>query len=248
VETLKQKGHKIVTEIIKATRASLSVLGNLNSNMKYLQALIFLLFITVASISCGQQVKQVQAKKPQKDLSKYSKVTFASGCFWCVEAAFESVKGVEEAVSGYAGGKEPNPTYEQVSAHKTGHAETIQVYYDSSIVSYATLLKVYFASQDPTQVNGQGPDQGAPYRSIIFYLTPSEKMQAEKYIGEIQKSYSLPIAAQVVPFEKFWEAEDYHQDYIVHNPAVPYVIMESIPRIKRFQKQFPELIKPDHKF
>ncbi len=114
--------------------------------------------------------------------------------------------------------------------------------------THQTLLKVYFASQDPTQVNGQGPDQGAPYRSLIFYRTPAEKMQAEKYMGEIQKSYSKPIAAQVVPFEKFWEAEDYHQDYIVHNPDVPYVRMESIPRIRRFQKQYPELLKPDHKF
>jgi peptide-methionine (S)-S-oxide reductase len=216
--------------------------------MKHSQSLFFLFFISVALLSCSQQVKKVHAKKPQKDLSKFSQATFASGCFWCVETAFESVKGVEEAVSGYAGGKEPNPTYEQVSAHKTGHAETIQVYYDSSVVSYPTLLKVYFASQDPTQVNGQGPDHGAPYRSIIFYRTLSEKMQAEKYIGEIQKSYSRPIAAQVVPFEKFWEAEDYHQDYIVHNPGVPYVVIESIPRIKRFQKLYPDLIKPDHKF
>jgi peptide-methionine (S)-S-oxide reductase len=216
--------------------------------MKKLPVLFCSFFMMVALLSCSQQVNKVNIKKPQKDLSKYSQATFASGCFWCVEAVFESVKGVEEAVSGYAGGKEPNPTYEQVGAHQTGHAETVQVYYDSSVVSYETLLKVYFASQDPTQVNGQGPDQGAPYRSLIFYRTPAEKMQAEKYIGEIQKNYSKPIAAQVVPFEKFWEAEDYHQDYIVHNPDVPYVRMESIPRIRRFQKQYPELLKPDHKF
>ncbi len=216
--------------------------------MKNLQVLFFLFCITVALLSCGQHFQQPEPKKPQKDLSKYSQATFASGCFWCVETVFESVKGVEEAVSGYAGGKEANPTYQQVGAHQTGHAETVQVYYDSSVVSYATLLKVYFASEDPTQVNGQGPDQGTPYRSIIFYRTPGEKMQAEKYIAEIQKNYSSPIAAQVVPFEKFWEAEDYHQDYIVHNPDVPYVRMESMPRIRRFQKQYPDLIKPDHKF
>jgi peptide-methionine (S)-S-oxide reductase len=165
-----------------------------------------------------------------------------------MEVVYESVKGVEEAVSGYAGGKEPNPTYEQVGAHTTGHAEAVEVYYDPSVVSYATLLKVYFASQEPTQVNGQGPDHGASYRSIIFYRTPEEKMQAEKYKAEIQKNYSEPIAAQVLPFEKFWMAEDYHQDYIQHHPDVPYVRGESIPRIKRFQKQFPDLIKPGHKF
>jgi peptide-methionine (S)-S-oxide reductase len=216
--------------------------------MKNLSALFFSVFMLFALLSCGQQVKKLNQKKPQKDLSRYSQATFASGCFWCVEAVFESVKGVEEAVSGYAGGKEPNPTYESVSAHTTAHAETVQVYYDSSKVSYATLLKVYFASQDPTQVNGQGPDHGASYRSIIFYGTPAEKMQAEKYIAEIQKNSVKPIAAQVLPFERFWLAEDYHQDYVEHNPDVPYVRMESIPRIRRFQKQFPELLKPDHKF
>ncbi len=216
--------------------------------MKNLSVIFLSLFMALALASCAQKHQQPAVKKVQKDLSKYSKATFASGCFWCVEAVYESVKGVEEAVSGYAGGKEPNPTYEEVGSHTTGHAETVQVYYDSSIVSYATLLKVYFASQDPTQVNGQGPDIGASYRSIIFYRTPEEKMQAEKYIAGIQKNYTEPIAAQLLPFEKFWMAEDYHQDYIQKNPDVPYVKMESIPRIKRFQKQLPELIKPDHKF
>lgn len=206
-------------------------------------------FMMIALFSCAQQVKKMpQDKKPATDLSKLSQATFASGCFWCMEGVYESVKGVQEVVSGYAGGKEPNPTYEQVGSHTTGHAETVQVYYDSSVVSYATLLKVYFASQDATQVNGQGPDMGTSYRSIIFYRTPEEKMEAEKYITEIQKNYTEPIAAQLVPFEKFWKAEDYHQDYIKNNPDVPYVKMESIPRIKRFQKQLPELIKPDHKF
>ncbi len=205
--------------------------------------------IMIALLSCTQQVQKMPPKqKSETDLSKLSQATFASGCFWCVEGVYESVKGVHEVVSGYAGGKEPNPTYKQVSAHTTDHAETVQVYYDSSIVSYSTLLKVYFASQDPTQVNGQGPDMGAPYRSIIFYRTPEEKIEAEKYISEIQKNYTEPIAAQLVPFEKFWQAEDYHQDYVQINPDVPYVKGESIPRIKRFQKQLPELIKPDHKF
>ncbi len=216
--------------------------------MKNLLVVFLSLFMLAGFTSCAQQKQKSVAKKVQKDLSKYSKATFASGCFWCVETVYESVKGVEEAVSGYAGGKEPNPTYEQVGAHTTGHAEAVEVYYDPSVVSYATLLKVYFASQEPTQVNGQGPDHGASYRSIIFYRTPEEQMQAEKYKAEIQKNYSEPIAAKVLPFEKFWMAEDYHQDYIQHNPDVPYVRGESIPRIKRFQKQFPDLIKPGHKF
>lgn len=204
-------------------------------------------FVFSALLSCGQKQEKAAVQQPAKDLSKYSVATFASGCFWCVESVFESVKGVEEAVSGYAGGKEPNPTYEQVSAHTTGHAETVQVYYDSTVVSYPTLLKVYFASQNPTQVNEQGPDIGASYRSIIFYRTPNEKTAAEQAKADVQKRYPRPVAAEILPFEKFWKAEDYHQDYIRHNPGVPYVRSESIPRITRFQKQYPELIKPERK-
>ncbi len=200
-------------------------------------------------VSCqAQKQSKAKQKTETKDLSKYSMATFASGCFWCVEAVFESVKGVEEAVSGYAGGKESNPTYESVSAHTGLHAETVQVYYDPAVVSYATLLKVYFASQNPTQVNGQGPDNGESYRSIIFYRNADEKMQAEKYITELQKKYKDPIAAELLPFKKFWLGEGYHQNYVERNPNAGYVQGESIPRIKRFQKQYPELIKPDHKF
>lgn len=215
--------------------------------MKTLPVLFFSFFMAAGLISCGQKNHKTIISKQAVDLSKYSQATFASGCFWCVEAVFESVKGVHEAESGYAGGKEPNPTYEQVGAHETGHAEAVQVYYDPAVVSYATLLKVYFGSQDPTQVNGQGPDRGAPYRSMIFYRNNGEKVQAQNYITEIQSNYSSPIAAQLVPFEKFWIAEDYHQDYVRHNPTAGYVQGESIPRIKRFQQKFPELIKPTHK-
>lgn len=216
--------------------------------MKNLSLLFFLSFVMLGSSSCAQNKKKKTTFAPAKNLSKYSKATFASGCFWCVEAAFESVKGVEEVISGYSGDKSPNPTYESVSAHTTKHAEAIEVYYDSTVVSYSTLLKVYFGSQEPTQVNGQGPDHGSSYRSLIFYRSPSEKNQAIKYKAEIQKKYSRPIAAEIVPFEKFWPAEDYHQDYIKHNPDVPYVRGESLPRIRRFQKQFPELIKPDKRY
>ena len=209
-------------------------------------SLIFIFGFFLTSCSNAQQKKA--PKKAKTNLSQLNRATFASGCFWCVEAVFESVIGVQEVISGYSGGKESNPTYEKVSAHETGHAEAIEVYYDPAAVSYVTLLKVYFASQDPTQVNGQGPDRGAPYRSMIFYRTPDEKAQVQKYMSEIQKKISKPLAAEVVPFVKFWPAENYHQDYVIHNPDVPYVRGESIPRIKRFQKLYPELIKPDRKF
>lgn len=215
--------------------------------MKKITTYFILLFMFATLISCAQPRKKAMVSKSAAELSTYSKATFASGCFWCVEGVFESVTGVAEVISGYSGGVEPNPTYEQVSAHTTLHAEAVQVYYDAAVVSYATLLKVYFASQDPTQVNGQGPDHGESYRSIIFYTSPDEKNAAQKYITEIQKKYTQPIAAELLPLVKFWQAEGYHQNYIQKKPNVPYVRGESIPRIKRFQKQYPELIKPDRK-
>ena len=184
-------------------------------------------------------------------MAKYSQATFAEGCFWCTEAVFESVKGVAEAVSGYAGGHTKNPTYEEVCAETTGHAECVTVYYDSSKIDYPTLLRVFFASQDPTQVNGQGPDHGSSYRSIAFYRNAQEKKMIEDYIAQLNASgkYDKPIATEVVPFTIFWKAEDYHQDYIQHHPDdSQYVLYESIPRIKRFQKQYPELIKPERNF
>lgn len=216
---------------------------------------LFLLFIVI-SAGCSAPVKDSSQhilttdksdSTQKKDLSGLKTATFSSGCFWCMESVFESVKGVEEAISGYSGGEEENPTYEQVGFGSTGHAESVQVYYDSTIVDYATLVKVYFASENPTQVNGQGPDEGTQYRSIIFYSNNNEKEIAEKYISELNKTGKLdgPVAAELQLFKKFWKAEDYHQDYIQHNPNNPYVIHESIPRVKRFQSKFPELIKPE---
>lgn len=222
--------------------------------MKKANVFISIIFLLVAFTSCAnskteQKITPVKEEKPV-DLSKLTKATFASGCFWCMEAVYESVKGVKEVISGYSGGNELNPTYEQVGGGSTGHAEAVEVYYDPAVINYATLLKVYFGSQNPTQVNGQGPDRGRQYRSIIFYRNADEKKQAEDFIKQLNASgkYNAPIAAEVVPFVKFWEAEKYHQNYVVHNPDVPYVKFESIPRVKKFQKLYPELIKPDHKF
>lgn len=210
--------------------------------MKHLTAL-FIIALLLAGFSSYSQ-------KNDKELSKYSKATFAAGCFWHEEALFESVKGVKEAVSGYAGGHTQNPSYESIESGNTGHAESVMVYYDPSVISYDKLLKVYFAGQNPTQVNGQGPDHGTQYRSIAFYNNDSEKKQIEDYIQQMNASgkYKAPIAAQVMPLKKFWVAEDYHQDYIVHNPTSGYVQHVSIPELKHFQKEYPEMVKPDHKF
>ena len=175
--------------------------------------------------------------------------TFASGCFWCVEAIFESLKGVKEAVSGYSGGRTKNPTYEEVCSHTTGHTETVQVYYDPAMITYQTLLEVYFASQDPTQVNGQGPDRGDSYRSVIFYHNTAQRDLAESYKTQLNASgkYSKPIAVIIEPLTVFYLAEAYHQDYERQHPENPYVQNVSIPRIKRMQAQFPQLLKKAHK-
>ncbi len=211
-----------------------------------LTTLFVSLFIVVTTIACGQN--KVPAKTSHaagKDLSKYSVATFAAGCFWHEEALFESIKGVKEAVSGYAGGTTKNPSYEMIETGNTGHAETVNVYYDSSVISYPQLLKVYFAGQDPTQVNGQGPDMGTQYRSIAFYRNAKEKTEIENHIKAMQPKYKEPIAAQVMPFKKFWEAEGYHQNYIENNPNGGYVQHVSIPEIIAFQKAYPSMVKPD---
>ena len=216
-------------------------------NMKSLISLFFLAAMIPGFSSCAQETSKTE---PAKDLSKYSQATFAAGCFWHEEALFKSIKGVEGAVSGYAGGTAKNPTYEFVENGNTGYAETVKVYYDPAVISYTTLLKVYFAAQDPTSVNGQSPDFGSQYRSIAFYANPDQKTQIENYIKQLTAShkYNAPIAVQVMPLEKFWTAEKYHQNYVADHPGSGYVQTVSIPEIKRFQKEYPDLVKPGHFF
>lgn len=168
---------------------------------------------------------------------------FASGCFWCVEAIYESVRGVEEAVSGYSGGHTKNPTYKSTGTGKTGHAETVAVYYNPKIVSYESLVEVYFGSQDPTTF-GQNPDFGSPYRSIIFYQNSNEKLIATTMFDALNKEvYRNKMITEIKAFEKFYEAEDYHQDFEKLNPNNGYVRNVSIPRLNRFKKAYPELLK-----
>lgn len=173
----------------------------------------------------------------------YKKAYFASGCFWCVEAVYESVKGVKESISGYAGGHTENPTYELSNTGKTGHAEAVEIIYDPEIINFETLLDVYFGSQNVTQKNGQGPDIGSQYRSIIFYQNKDQEDIIDKKINELQKEYDKPIAAEVMPFQKFWKGEDYHQDYKKKHPNNPYILNVSNPRFEKFKAKFPELQK-----
>lgn len=171
---------------------------------------------------------------------------FASGCFWCVEAIYESVKGVEEVISGYSGGHTKYPTYESSNTGRTGHAEAVEVIYDPEIVNFETLVDVYFASQNPTQINGQGPDKGSQYRSIIFYQNESQKNIIIKKKDALAKELNAKIAAEVMPFQKFWIAEDYHQNYERLHPNNSYIRNVSIPRLKRFQSKMPEVLKESH--
>jgi peptide-methionine (S)-S-oxide reductase len=189
-------------------------------------------------------VNSSEANNKTKDLSNYSTAYFASGCFWCVEGVYEATKGVEEVVSGYSGGTEKNPTYQLVSSGRSRHAEVVKVYYDSTVVSYETLLKVFFGSHNPTTVDSQGPDTGPQYRSMIFYQNDAEKDMANKYIKQLLNEKVYPkIVTEVVPLVVFYEAEIYHQNFEKNNPNNSYVRGVSAPRIEKYKQNNPDLIK-----
>lgn len=172
---------------------------------------------------------------------------FGSGCFWCVEAIFETVKGVKEAESGYCGGTTKNPTYEQICTGRTGHAETVKVTYDPNVISYSDLLRVFFNSHDPTTLNQQGPDKGTQYRSVIFYANESEKELAKNYIKNLlDKKKFKEITTTLEPFSTFYPAEAYHQDFEKRNPDYPYVKQVSLPRLKAFKNKTKDLLKKNH--
>lgn len=175
--------------------------------------------------------------------------TFAGGCFWCTEAIFEEVIGVEKVVSGYAGGKRDNPTYEQVTSGSTGHAESIQITFDPSQTDYLTLLDVFMQTHDPTTLNRQGADVGTQYRSVIFFHNLEQKEIARKYIEEknVNMFFGRPVVTELLPMTKFYPAENYHQDYFVNNPDEPYCTFVVSKKVKNFEKLFPELTKEEYK-
>ena len=219
---------------------------------KYLLLSLSFAFLSLqASCQSNEKNKQAEAtaqneqtpiKVPTQD--GLDRAYFASGCFWCVEAVYESVKGVQESISGYSGGHTENPTYDSSNTGLTGHAEAVEIIYDASIVSFSDLVDVYFGSQNVTQVNGQGPDNGSQYRSIIFYQNAEQKAIIDTKIAEIEKVIGADkVAAQVLPFQKFWEGEGYHQNFERLNPNHGYIRNVSVPRLKRFQKKYPQLLK-----
>jgi peptide-methionine (S)-S-oxide reductase len=216
--------------------------------MKIIKSVLVISFLIVVVSFFGFSVKKGNSKNTEKApfiMQEDTKVAyFASGCFWCVEAIFESVIGVEEAVSGYAGGKTLNPTYEKIGTGKTGHSETVAVYYNPKKVSFKILVDVFFGSHNPTTVNGQHPDYGTQYRSIAFYKTLNEKKTIEVAIKKLNADvYKRKIATEVTAFTKFYKAEDYHQDFERRNPTQSYIQAVSIPRLNKFKKKFPEVLK-----
>jgi peptide-methionine (S)-S-oxide reductase len=171
--------------------------------------------------------------------------TLGGGCFWCLEAVFENLKGVEKVESGFAGGTTANPTYRQVCTGDTGHAEVVQVTFDPAVVSYRDVLDVFFATHDPTTLNRQGADVGTQYRSAVFFHNPEQEQVARQRIAELNaaKIWNAPIVTEVVPLEKFFRAEDYHQGYFRHNPAQQYCQAVVSPKVAKFRKHFADKLK-----
>lgn len=181
---------------------------------------------------------------PAASVKGQQTAVFAGGCFWGVEAVFRHVKGVTRAVSGYAGGTVKDPSYEQVSSGRTGHAESVEVTYDPAQISYGQLLVVFFSvAHDPTELNRQGPDVGTQYRSVIFYLSDEQKRVAQAYIDQLArtKAFGRPIVTQVAPLPAFFPAEDYHQNYLALHPMQPYIVYNDLPKLEALRKEFPTL-------
>ncbi|HJQ34363.1 MAG TPA: peptide-methionine (S)-S-oxide reductase MsrA [Pyrinomonadaceae bacterium] len=171
--------------------------------------------------------------------------TLAGGCFWCLEAVYKELRGVESVISGYAGGQTENPTYRQVCEGTTGHAEVVQITFDPGEVSFLELLEVFFTIHDPTTLNRQGADVGTQYRSAVFYHTPEQREAAERLIQEFDAAHiwDAPIVTEVVPLDKFYPAEDYHQDYFENNPSQPYCRAVVAPKVSKFRRKFLEKLK-----
>jgi peptide-methionine (S)-S-oxide reductase len=171
--------------------------------------------------------------------------TLGGGCFWCLEAVFEQVSGVEKVESGYAGGTVVNPTYRQVCSDTTGHAEVVQVTFDPTVITYREILEIFFGIHDPTTLNRQGGDEGSQYRSVIFYHSPAQKQVAHQLIAELNEAgvWDKPIVTQVLPFPTFWKAEDYHQAYFRANPGQPYCQAVVGPKVAKFRKHFASRLK-----
>lgn len=223
---------------------NLSVLGGIVGSFA-IASLLLNSFVSVKAINTDPRATQASTA----DISNFNQkemktAVFAGGCFWGTEAVFEHLKGVANVVSGYSGGSAATANYEAVSSGRTEHAESIKITYDPSQISYEKLLEIYFhVAHDPTQLNRQGPDRGTQYRSAIFFTNREQQQIAAAYIERLNqdKSFSKPVVTQLVPLENFYAAEDYHQDFIVHNPDYPYVVVHDLPKLAQLKEKFPEI-------
>jgi peptide-methionine (S)-S-oxide reductase len=204
--------------------------------------------LAIVFVCCLKAQARGGIPAPQADAalqSKHGKETavFAGGCFWGTQAVFERVKGVVATTAGYAGGSAATATYDQVTTETTGHAESVKVVYDPSKITYGKLLQIFFSVHNPTQLNRQGPDVGTSYRSAIFYTNEEQRKIAAAYVAQLNaaKVFPKPIVTQVVPLQGFYDAESYHQDYALHNPDNPYILVCDRPKIETLKKEFPEL-------
>jgi len=218
------------------------------NRLRYLISLMFSLFLVFNG--CVEKETNAQSEKTNNkgipmNEAGLEKATFGSGCFWCTEAIFENLNGVYSVVSGYAGGKFLNPTYEEICSGTTGHAEVTQISYDPSIISYDELLEVFWKTHDPTTLNRQGNDVGPQYRSVIFYHNEEQKQIAEKYKSELDKSsaWDNPIVTEISPLTNYFPAENYHQDYYNNNPNQGYCAFVIAPKVEKFKKVFKDKLK-----
>lgn len=203
-----------------------------------------LVFTGILLLSCQSPTNSTKsASVIPIDYQNLDTATFAGGCFWCVEASFEQIKGVASAVSGYAGGDKRTAKYDLVSSGRTKHYEAVQIFYDPEVIDYNTLLEIFFTCHDPTQTNGQGNDIGPQYRSAIFYHSDEQKKLAEEKMVELTPSFRRPIDTKLHAFTKFYDAEAYHQDYEKNNPYNPYIVNVSKPKIEKVAKKFKHLLK-----
>lgn len=210
------------------------------------------LFTVVLSLIISVAVCQAQQSEKSTNTMNSSSVeeaTFGAGCFWCVEAVFEEVKGIKSAVAGYAGGKSPNPTYRQVSSGQTGHAEVARITFDPSVISYEELLEIFWHTHNPTTKNRQGADVGPQYRSVIFYHNETQKEIAERSLKKTDESglWEDPIVTEIEPITNYSVAENYHQNYYENNPNAGYCQVVIAPKLKKFRKDFSHLLKENVK-
>jgi peptide-methionine (S)-S-oxide reductase len=206
--------------------------------------LVLPLLASTASASPKTPIPAAEADLPLTSTGGKQTAVFAGGCFWGTQSVFERVKGVLKTTAGYAGGSAATATYDQVTTETTGHAESVEVVYDPARITYGQLLRIFFSvAHDPTQLNRQGPDVGSSYRSAIFYQNEDQKRIATAYIAQLDaaKVFKKPIVTQVVPLKGFYRAEDYHQDYALHNPDNPYIMVCDRPKVDALKQQFPDL-------